>query len=134
MQIEVCAFAGLTSGVKLSKSFRDKKFSSCFLLTHYEINAYRYTGHDTLHGQAQVVLTVALITDRRFCTATFESRDVMEDVVKDFKPYWNGEDIFHSLASYKLTGWFRMVRHRQLLCLACIWCSKLLIQMSYRAD
>lgn len=66
----------------------------------------RYDGHETSPGQAQIVLNEAVITDRRFCKASFESRDLVEDIVKDVLPYWNGEDIFHSLVSYNLTGRF----------------------------
>lgn len=64
----------------------------------------RYDPHDVRTGPAPIALTIALITDRRTCAATVQQSGVMADIVADSKPLWNGEDIFHSLVAYQLSG------------------------------
>lgn len=61
-----------------------------------------YSGLEYWSGSHRIVLTRCLLMDRRFCDAFFVYSPLVEDVVADSKPYWNGEDIFMSLVSYKV--------------------------------
>ena len=48
-------------------------------------------------------LTKVLATDQRFCRAHFKYAPLVEAFVANHsKPYWNGEDIFHSIISTKV--------------------------------
>ncbi|KAK3256893.1 hypothetical protein CYMTET_33997, partial [Cymbomonas tetramitiformis] len=57
-------------------------------------------------GDSMIVLTKALMADRRFCRTFFEPdyAPLLEDMARSARPYWNGEDIVLSLAATKLTG------------------------------
>eukprot|EP00238_Polyblepharides_amylifera_P010148 CAMPEP_0196594792 /NCGR_PEP_ID=MMETSP1081-20130531/79298_1 /TAXON_ID=36882 /ORGANISM="Pyramimonas amylifera, Strain CCMP720" /LENGTH=405 /DNA_ID=CAMNT_0041919147 /DNA_START=21 /DNA_END=1241 /DNA_ORIENTATION=+ len=63
-----------------------------------------YNFQQTPEGPAQVVLTKILLTSRHFCSKYFEFTEVMEDFAKEGTPYWNGEDIYMSLVSQKVSG------------------------------
>ena len=55
-------------------------------------------------SQVPICLTKAMLTDRRFCLEALRQAPMMEDVARSGEPYWNGEDIWHSLTAYHLTG------------------------------
>ena len=55
-------------------------------------------------SQVPICLTKAMLTDRRFCLEALRQAPLMEDVARAGDPYWNGEDIWHSLTAYHLTG------------------------------
>ena len=51
-----------------------------------------------------ICTTQVLLTDRRYCLATIQQAPEMEDIGRRGIPYWNGEDILHSLVAQRLTG------------------------------
>ena len=51
-----------------------------------------------------ICLTKAMLTDRRFCLEALRQAPMMEDIALAGDPYWNGEDIWHALTAYHLTG------------------------------
>ncbi len=55
-------------------------------------------------AQVPICLTKAVLTDRRFCLEALRQAPLVEDLAHEGVPYWNGEDIWHSLTSYHLTG------------------------------
>uniref|UniRef100_A0A383W3N8 Glycosyl transferase 64 domain-containing protein n=1 Tax=Tetradesmus obliquus TaxID=3088 RepID=A0A383W3N8_TETOB len=63
----------------------------------------QYHPKEPLPGLHPIVLTIAMATPKAMCAAFFKYAPAVEDLVADAKPYWNGEDIFLSLVSYKLT-------------------------------
>jgi hypothetical protein len=70
-----------------------------------------YNFQQSPEGPASIVLTKMLATDHRFCTEHFRHTDLIEEFIKaNAQPYWNGEDIFHSLVSTKVTG-NKPIRH-----------------------
>ncbi|KAF8058408.1 hypothetical protein HT031_005532 [Scenedesmus sp. PABB004] len=54
-------------------------------------------------GSHPVALTIALAAPRPVCAAFFKYAPAVEDLVADALPLWNGEDIFLSLVSHKLS-------------------------------
>lgn len=63
-----------------------------------------YIAHTSDPGPARIILTIMMLADRSVCDAFFDYAPLMEDIAKHGRPYWNGEDIFFSLLSYKLSG------------------------------
>jgi len=56
----------------------------------------------TLAGPVEVVLTKLLILERQVCDEFFRHADLVEDVVRQSQPKWNGEDIFVNLVANHL--------------------------------
>ena len=50
-----------------------------------------------------ICLTKSVLTDRRFCLEAVRYSSIIEDLAVKGVPYWNGEDIWHSLVSIKTT-------------------------------
>ena len=51
-----------------------------------------------------ICLTKSVLTDKRFCLITTRLAHIVEDLAVQAVPYWNGEDIWHSLVAIKATG------------------------------
>ncbi len=51
-----------------------------------------------------ICLTKSVLTDRRFCLETVRLAPIIDDFAARGTPYWNGEDIWHSLVALKTTG------------------------------
>ena len=58
---------------------------------------------------APVCLTKSVLTDRRFCLEAIRHAHLIENIAKKGQPYWNGEDIWHSLTAIKTTGLLHIV-------------------------
>jgi Glycosyl transferase family 64 domain len=58
-------------------------------------------GYDTKDhtGRVEVVLTKALILEKQVCAEFWKHAALMNDMVSDSKPRWNGEDIFVNLVA-----------------------------------
>lgn len=58
-------------------------------------------GYDTtdLIGNVEVVLTKVLILEKRICSEFWKHAALMDDMVPDSLPLWNGEDIFVNLVA-----------------------------------
>lgn len=97
----VTSEAGMVQLVKEKIEHPDRVV--CFLGRHWQ-GAPLYNTNPTGPGPVKICLTVILLTERRFCQAFFDYSHLVEDVVADTTPFWNGEDIFHSLVSTKLSG------------------------------
>ena len=50
-----------------------------------------------------ICLTKSVLTDRRFCLEAVRYSSLIEDLAIKGVPYWNGEDIWHSLVAIKIT-------------------------------
>lgn len=77
----------------------------CLPCRDVDLEKPQYTVH--LHGrpgEAVVALTRAMLLENRFCNAFFQLSCLVEDIVHLHEVKWNGEDIFMSLVSAKLTG------------------------------
>ena len=70
-------------------------------------------GGDALHYElvdppaplrVPICLTKVLLTDRRFLLRAVQYAPLMEDLAMTAHPYWNGEDIWHSLTAFQATG------------------------------
>jgi hypothetical protein len=64
-------------------------------------------GYDTTNlpsGPAEVVLTKVLMLERQVCQAFFQYSHLVDDLVPQSKPLWNGEDIFVSLVANHVYG------------------------------
>lgn len=60
---------------------------------------------DNVFGEVPIVLTRFLLTHKEFCTYFLENFRLIENsLIKESKPYWNGEDILFSLLSIKKYG------------------------------
>ena len=60
---------------------------------------------DNCFGEVPVVLTRCLVTTKDMCQYFIDNfRDYETDLIKNSKPYWNGEDILFSLLSIKRYG------------------------------
>lgn len=69
------------------------------------VDDLRYRPEDTPPmQQTAICLTKSMLTDRRFCMAAIEKAPLMEDWARKGEPYWNGEDIWHSLTAIHRTG------------------------------
>jgi hypothetical protein len=65
-------------------------------------NEYSYTNY---FGTTPIVLTRCLITTKEMCKYFIDNfRSYETDLVKNSKPYWNGEDILFSLLSIQKHG------------------------------
>lgn len=58
-------------------------------------------GYDTLtlEGEVEVVLTKVLLMERRICGRFFHYQRLVEDMLPESQPLWNGEDIFVNLVA-----------------------------------
>ena len=58
-------------------------------------------GYNTrrIKGEAEVVLTKLMIMERDICPYFHRYSHLMDDIVADSVPFWNGEDIFMSLVA-----------------------------------
>jgi len=58
-------------------------------------------GYDTRNafGKVEVVLTKAMILEKKICEQFVEQMDIVQDLVVDSRPTWNGEDIFVNLVA-----------------------------------
>lgn len=64
-------------------------------------NGYRTR---TVFGDVEVVLTKIMILERRICREFGRYRDIVNDLVKESTPKWNGEDIFVNLVANRVYG------------------------------
>lgn len=65
-------------------------------------NEYSYTNY---FGTTPIVLTRCLITTKEMCQYFMDNfRNYENDLIKNSKPYWNGEDILFSLLSIQKYG------------------------------
>jgi hypothetical protein len=65
-------------------------------------NGYSY---ENVFGQVPIVLTRCMMTTKTKCDFFIENFRLYEnDMIKNSKPYWNGEDILFSLLSVMKTG------------------------------
>jgi hypothetical protein len=58
-------------------------------------------GYDTrtVAGPAEVMLTKIMVMERDMCNSFFRHSHLMQDLLPESKPLWNGEDIFMSLVA-----------------------------------
>lgn len=58
-------------------------------------------GYDTKNvlGPSEVILTKFMIVERKVCESFFQYQHVVQDMVSESRPLWNGEDIFLSLTA-----------------------------------
>lgn len=63
-----------------------------------------YVPYQPRAGLHPIVLTNTLITPREFCSKFFEYEPLVHAAVQGSIPYWNGEDIFLNLVSFKVSG------------------------------
>lgn len=63
-----------------------------------------YTIRQAGPGQHPIALTNTLITPRNFCVSFFDYWHLVIHAVQGSVPYWNGEDIFFNLVSYKISN------------------------------
>jgi hypothetical protein len=76
------------------------------IVGHYGRNynwyrAFYRNGYDTrtVEGPAEVVLTKIMVIESDMCAAFFRHDHLMQDLLPESTPLWNGEDIFMSLVA-----------------------------------
>jgi hypothetical protein len=57
-----------------------------------------------VYGDVPIVVTKCMLMPRALCERFFEQKHLVEGVVTEGRPFWNGEDIFMSLVSVKTSG------------------------------
>lgn len=57
-----------------------------------------------VYGNVEVVLTKVMILERAVCTEFGKYRGIVDDMVQESTPKWNGEDIFVNLVANRLYG------------------------------
>lgn len=61
--------------------------------------------YENLFGEVPIVLTRCMMTTREKCKYFMDNFRLYEtDLIKNSKPYWNGEDMLFSLLSFQNTG------------------------------
>ena len=61
--------------------------------------------YENLFGEVPVVLTRCMMTTREKCKYFMDNFRLYEsELIKNSKPYWNGEDVLFSLLSFQKTG------------------------------
>jgi hypothetical protein len=71
---------------------------------HWDVLGRHGYSTRNVYGNVEVVLTKVMILERHICRAFGQYKTVMDDLVQESTPKWNGEDIFVSLVANRVYG------------------------------